>query len=366
MSKRLVLAHCMGALAIVTIVGFMSLILSPNRGAFGGAIAMQSPRIDVLFSEHKIVCIGRFLLEVPQASEVVYGPAEVPFSLKILKGKGVSMDDVLRERLTEIKEERRFAEGALLNQNTMLGKLMDGALSGQKIVFGVSKRSGVFYRIQSYLKRDEDLFVHEVDSIAMKEDYESEVQRLNLMAGRLHSRGESEIPSLPGICVDHGFVDEPTEPMREYVTLGIRLHAFPDVHFSISTTNKMKSLASDALEPRLKIAEKDASLGGHGTWYSRIKTLRRGNRELGKWKGFEILTWLPAQDIEGQSHEFKFVSQGEPKNPLLPLLELELRTGVKGNEVGGTKPSISDEEAMALWDRLTNSIRARPTTSTPK
>jgi len=364
MNKPSLLAYVMGTIAIVTIAILISLSASPNRDVFEGASIMQSSRVDGLFNELKTVCIGRFLLEVPQASEVVYGPAEVPFSLEIFKGKGASLDDVVLSRLAEIESERRSAEGSLRDPNSLVGKVMDGASTGQKIVFGVSKSSGVFYRIQSYLRRGEDLFVHEVDSIAMKENYESDVHRLNLMAFRLRSRDETEIPQAPGICVDHGFVDESPESMREYVTLGVRLQALPDVHFSISATNKMKWLASDALEPRLKMAEKNARLEGYGAWYSRIKTLRRGNRELGKWKGFEILTRMPAQETEGESHEFKFVSQGEPKNPLLPLLELELRTGVKGNDIGGTKPSISDEEALALWDRLTDSIRVRPTIPT--
>jgi len=362
MRRPSVRSYFKGLLVIGAIAVLTSLIALPSL--FGGTVAMQSPRVDDLFNESKTVCIGRFLIEVPMASEVVYGPAEVPFSLKIFQGKGPALDTVVLDRLAEIQNERRSAEGSLLNEDAVIGKVMDGPLAGQKIVFGVSKRSGVFYRIQSYLSSGDDLFVHEVDSIASKEDYEIAAQKLSLMARRLHSRSDLEIPQTPGICIDHGFVDEPPESMREYVTLGVRLQAFPDVHFSISTTNKMKWLASDALEPRLKRAEKNANAEGNGAWYSRIKTLRRGTRALGRWKGFEILTWMPAQAGQGESHEFRFLSQGEPKNPLLPLLELELRTGVRGNDIGGTKPSISDEEAMALWDQLTNSIRVRPTTPT--
>ncbi|MGO4382431.1 T6SS immunity protein Tli4 family protein [Pseudoduganella sp. RAF53_2] len=33
---------------------------------------------------------------------------------------------------------------------------------------------------------------------------------------------------------------------------------------------------------------------------------------------------------------------------------------MSGNTVGGTKPSISDDDALYFWDRITRSIRARP------
>jgi len=41
-------------------------------------------------------------------------------------------------------------------------------------------------------------------------------------------------------------------------------------------------------------------------------------------------------------------------------LDLSLHTGVKGNTTGGTRPSITDDEAVLLWDRLTTSVRPRP------
>lgn len=38
-----------------------------------------------------------------------------------------------------------------------------------------------------------------------------------------------------------------------------------------------------------------------------------------------------------------------------------MSTGLDGNKIGGKPPSLSDAEAVALWDKLTGSIRARPT-----
>jgi hypothetical protein len=68
-----------------------------------------------------------------------------------------------------------------------------------------------------------------------------------------------------------------------------------------------------------------------GEWYSSIKTFRRGARTVGKWTGYEVLTRKHAQELEQESHEFVFLSQGEPKNPMLPVLEIEMHSGVLGN-----------------------------------
>ncbi|WP_371850727.1 T6SS immunity protein Tli4 family protein [Pseudoduganella violaceinigra] len=53
----------------------------------------------------------------------------------------------------------------------------------------------------------------------------------------------------------------------------------------------------------------------------------------------------------------------EPNNPMLPAFDIALDTGVKGNRTSGSIPSITDEEAVYLWDRLTASIRPRPVTN---
>jgi hypothetical protein len=38
-----------------------------------------------------------------------------------------------------------------------------------------------------------------------------------------------------------------------------------------------------------------------------------------------------------------------------------MQTGVADNAAGATKASLTDEEAIAVWDKITNTIRVRPT-----
>jgi hypothetical protein len=82
---------------------------------------------------------------------------------------------------------------------------------------------------------------------------------------------------------------------------------------------------------------------------------------LGNWKGFEALARKPAQGNNTDSHQFAFVSLGAVNDPLQPSLDVQFDTGVKDDQTASVKPSITDEEAVALWDKLIGSIRVRPT-----
>ncbi|MYN19963.1 hypothetical protein GTP81_24780 [Rugamonas sp. FT107W] len=346
---------------VATTLLCLLLFIFINHKANGDNMPATSARVAQLFTKTKTICVGRFLIDVPQEAEVVYGPTYLPWPITAYPGKGESIDMVVAERLSELDAEKAWASGPLLDNDSSVGKIVNGAMPNQKIVFGVSKGSSRIYRIDSYIRVNDDLFIQRADPISSKKD--AAVRELNVIAESLRSRGELEIPTQPGVCIEAGFVSDHTMPSHEALNIGVRLFEFPDVHLALSVTKKNAFVESDALEPRLRQAEEMASRSGNTAWYSRIKTLRRGRREIGKWHGFEMLARKPAQAEEGASHEFVFVSQGEPKNPLLPVLELEFHTGVKENRIGGTNPSVSDDEAVAIWDLLTGSIRVRPTSA---
>jgi hypothetical protein len=306
------------------------------------------------------ICVGRFLIDVPKGAAVVYGPARVPFHLSRQEGEGAGLDSEVTRALAKIEENREFARGALKKKESMLGKVLPGIGGQHKIVIGIGRGSFADYNVQSFLRLGNDLFLQEYEVDGEGDAYLEAVALLMEVARSLRFRPSDEIPNEPGLCLDGAFLREPARYMLEEVTLGIRLKQFEDVHMSIEMTKKEIFIESDALEPRMNRAKQAAFASGMGKWYSRIKFLRRGYRHIGGWEGFEVLAHKPAQEFEGESHEFAFQSHGEPKNPLLPVLQIELHTGVKGNTTGGTKPSISDEEAVFLWDSIIGSIRPRP------
>lgn len=320
----------------------------------------ETSRIAKLFENTRTVCIGRFLIDVPIDAEIVYGPSEVPYPVRVYPGKANEMEKLVADRLVEIQKAKPDVYGALAAKDSMFGKMINGVMPGQKILFGASAGSFAFYSIESYVKSEEDVLMQEAEAMGAPEKYGKVLTELNSMAPLFRSRRNMAIPAESGVCIEDGFIKDAGKPIFEMVGVGVRLTNFPDVHFSLSTTNKDILVPSDALEPRLKQAEQIAKDRGEGAWYKRIKNLRQGKREIGRWVGYEVLVRMPAQAAAGESHEFAFVSQGEPNNPYLPVLDLELHSGIRGNQIGGAKPSVTDEEAVAIWDKLTSSIRVRP------
>lgn len=320
-------------------------------------------RIQPIFDKTRTICVGRYLIDIPETAIAVYGPAQAPFTTVRYVGMANEMGKIVGMRIAEIKEEGAYAYGPLLENGSMVGKVLDGAVEGQKIVFGIDKSTGTFYDIRSYIPVGDDVFMQKTDVHGTGRKYQETIDRINTHATQLRPRREADVPVLPGVCIDGGLILVPPEPTSESITLGVRLKEFPDVHFSISMTKKEIFVESDGLEDRLARSEEVARASGALGWFARVKILRRGSRQIEGWKGHEILAHKPSQKLEGESHEFAFVSHGEPKNPFLPVLDIQMDSGVMDDRTGATPPSVTDAEALALWDKLLSTIRVRPTGS---
>lgn len=313
-----------------------------------------TPRLQAIFDSSKTVCFGQFIVDVPGTATLVYGDASVEGSIQYFPGERSIIDDHIKQQLVEVEQERIFLSSEDVINFPLFGKVVDGATPGQKLVFGSLERVG--YSIYSFIPIGEDLYVHR---ITYAESKDATVAELNKVAKNLRLRQPDEIPTEIGTCIDGGFVG--FRPEYERVSLGIRLKEFPDVHFSVAMVRNHDHIPEHSdLESRLKAAEKYG-----GSWHTRVKYFRRAPRQIGNWKGAEALALKPAQEKEKESHEFHFISMGAPNDSLQPRLDMQLDTGSSDQRKGAVKPSLTDEEAVALWDKLTNSIRVRPVGSKP-
>jgi hypothetical protein len=184
------------------------------------------------------------------------------------------------------------------------------------------------------------------------------------MASRLRPRGETEIPTEPGTCIEDSFLAEAPgtkpEDVNEHLRVGFRLKEFPDVHLSIYLGPFTEMRWS--LDYQLDISEQRARNAGLPNPFRMLTVFRRAKREIHDWKtGFEYLTRTPNTEKSHAHHDFWMKFTGAPGNPLQPYADIDFKTGVGENSAGAIKPSLTDEEAIALWDKLTGSIRVRPT-----
>lgn len=318
-------------------------------------MTVLSPRLQLLFEATKTVCFGRFVIEIPASATLVFGPSEVGPSISYLQGKGAQIAKYVENDLVEIETDREYFDEDDAARLPLFGKVFDGISPGQKTTMGSKDRVG--YYINSYVPLGGDLFILHYGSV-MHANYDAE--NFNAIASRLQLRTNEETPEESGTCIAGGFL--PLAFEYERVTLGVRLKEFSDVHLSIEVHKNQDRLDEGAsLELMLKQGEELAKQQGKGAVYARIKTIRRGPRQLGQWKGFEMVARKPEYMGDTDAHEFRFQSLGAAHDPLQPRLDIRLDSGVKNNRTARIKPSLTDEEAVALWDKLIESIRARPT-----
>lgn len=323
-----------------------------------------SPRIEKLFAQTKPVCFGRFLIDVPATAQVLWGPTNVGPTIVSYPNQGIRIPAQIRDKEQEIKEIKH------LEEPTAFIGTFDGPNPSSKIVVGyASFADSYFIQLNSYIQLGKHAFVQSVPSVALdnagtdKTSYKKWVTKMQNVARRLRVREESEIPTESGVCIENGFVSDGDDDFKSDLTsIGFRFPEYPDVSFSVMTHTTDRPNPDNTLEVELEGGRQNAEEAGMGGWFSRIKTLRKGPRVMGDWEGDEILARLPAHKEGTPSvHEFAFKSIGVAKDRFRPYVNMQMDTGVDGDSTVGFEPSLKDEEAIALWDKLTSSIRARPT-----
>lgn len=316
-----------------------------------------SARLEQIFAKTKPVCFGRFIIDVPETATVVFGRMTVDFEIGHFPGEASMADKHIARQVLKLDEEK-FLNRRMNTPDSLYGKIVEDGIPGQKTFVGARPDS---YRISSYVPVGADLYIFEANGIDNTKEVKKEIAAVGSIARRLRIRSESDIPVEPGICLEGGFVN--LNPTYENISMGVRLAELPDVHLSISTLKNGDEADEYAkLEFRLKGAERNAIQAGKGELYKRIQFLRRAPRQMGDWIGEEALARMPAEKGGFASHQFLFYAMGAANDILLPVADVQLDTGVSGNATKARPPSVTDDEAIAIWDRLTGSIRARPTT----
>lgn len=308
-----------------------------------------SPRLQEIFVDSKTICFGQFVLDIPSSATVVYGRTSIDAPIQYFPNESHRISDHVNARLIEVEEDRKFLSKADIIKFPLFGTIISAENAGHRMVFGSNER--VAYTIYSFIPVGKDLYVQTYNTAISKDET---ISLLSKVAKSLRLRASDEIPDEPGTCIEGGFVAY--QPEYENLALGIRLKEFPDVHFSVEVVRNGDDIpeASD-LEARLKAAENEGS-----GWYSRVEFIRRAPRQIGAWEGTEALALKPAQEMEKESHEFHFISMGAPNDSMRPRLDIQLDTGAGDRLKGTVKPSLTNEEAVALWYKLTSSIRVRP------
>jgi len=314
-----------------------------------------SPRLQALFEKTKILCLGRYAIEVPQEAQLDWGGASFPSKVEIVLGDLEKAKAHADERIKKVKWEHDTAEITY-----------DGPGP-------INDSWQIRYFEDKYAKEDNSLFVYTYiskgnltfvvgDAIEKGESESTVIARQLSKAKSLRLRAAEEIPAEPGFCIEHGFMFGNQYDDQEMVNAGIYLPSLPDVTFSISS-NKDAYADIDKAEferternklsllTRIKSAQET-----QGVLYPKRDVLREGKRNVQHWKGEESLIRRP----DG-THDFEWAFVGTPRDVANPSeFHAAMFTKVADNMVGAAKKaSVSDDEAVALWDKLLSGLKFR-------
>jgi hypothetical protein len=316
-------------------------------------------------AEKKTICIGRYLIDVPAKSEV-------SFSGTMLNGF-----DIVTEKETESAFRKRIEEreAEIAVHRTDANCNSEGGMEKARDlrIPGMVGRTFIYGRSRGYLMEGErrvDLESVSVEvhahmngrsvSLAAQSTEEASAEEAETLLARIHIRREDELPAAAGFCVpDAIFVDPLPAHKNEHLVMHLGLADHPDLSFTLM------SLAGTRPGPALlaRVARADATTGAEGLF--RMTTLREGKRRISGIDGEELL--LRAREFNLKStYGFVWEAPGAVDDPALPLLSMELRTGI-GERSGGepVESSLHEDALLNLWDSITSSIRPRQAIASP-
>jgi hypothetical protein len=325
-----------------------------------------TPRLQAMFEKTKTVCFGRFLVDVPASATVAWGEVDIPLGVSVYPNGVDEVKGLAQEFINKLNSEKN------INKNYVPLLISVDAVTQPegKIITGYEDFESLEdIKINGYFKLNNDGVI--IESRPLMDRKNQVIANIKSMARRLRRLPENEIPTEPGNCIEYAFLpDDPTSKEKnqgELIRVGFRLKEFPDTHLSIFV-GPSNPHYEDSGSLKWQLEQLEKRLKAEDPNHPQLKTryLRRGERQIHDWVGgFEALSHTPDQPEAHPIHDFGMDFRGVPSDPYKPYADIRMQTGVDDNVAGATKASLTDEEAIAVWDKITSTIRVRPTSAMP-
>ncbi len=326
-------------------------------------------------------CIGRYLVDVPKAFKVGTSQA-VGYKRRVVVSSLGKMSKVqFEQKMAQIQAlylPKKHREGWKFLYETIsvspeikiFHRLEDdmNLLELSRAIEGYRWSNGF---VISMVTKATNADMEKPESAAMTRDLDRDVpQKITLltqMLAKVQGREANEIPKEPGFCFEDGFLPGKAGEGKE-LEIDEELRAaffgnkqFPDVGFVFETSTEFTQdttlLQGKDLDKLLAV--KNASV------------LRKGAVSLVGTTDTE--EWLVHGDTDNgnlvngkqpRGHYFKILGNPKFSSPLTPRVELVMRTGkvvrADENSMSTTfESSLSDAQALALWDAVSKTIRLR-------
>ena len=203
--------------------------------------------------------------------------------------------------------------------------------------------------LNGYFWREGLLFIFRNSCRAEPAAMSRRAERLEAMFSQVRRRSPLEIPQGPGFCLQEAYF--PGRAVRcsdEHIELLVKFPARPglSMRFCTDTVGELITHYPPLLEREAK------------GWFPRRlrggERLRAGERPVGPFSGQELVQRVQAPD-GGTGWNFTWECLGRPRDPLWPLLLLEMQA-----RCGDPGPGLlAEREAVRIWEGVLASLRRR-------
>lgn len=306
----------------------------------------------------KTVCVGRFLVDVPATAEFSVSRETVGgFELETVQ----ESEEAFRKRVG-VRETDIASRGPSTDGKGGLVEARDlrvAGMIGRTLVYG-RKRT---HYMEGDRRVDLDFVSVEAHghiggyTFSLSAEYadEAEAALAEAVLAMLRLRAHDEIPAVAGFCTEAAVFAEPL-PVRkaEHAAMHLGLPGHPDLAlaFSIMPGN------SEETGLLARVAEVDAE--SRPEELLRVSKLRASHRSINGLPGEEVLERVRELNFT-TGYNFMWEMSGVKDDPLRPYLLFQMETGT--NPRAGGKPvdsTLHEDALVALWDRISSSIRLRP------
>ena len=309
----------------------------------------------------KTVCIGRFLIDMPDETRLeLRGPRIDGFDISSFDESETDFQVRLAQREAQLRATPDRL-GGYRNLESVREVKTDNGVVGKIFVHGYTVREGTQangLELERY--RDEGIAIEAMVhgdgmsfALAAKDYNPENIENLPRLVAKLVPNPHNRIPTEPGFCIDHAWFRDPlTASQREQVMMSAQLPSHPDIEFLILMAAGNKPNAQSLLE---RSAAVDAKLSIFDKTH--VSNLRASPRPIGGLSGDELVTRFSEKN-DALVFTFWWEVNGTVDNVLIPHFSFTMETG-KGRDAP-VPSSLSQDAAMALWDKISSSIRLRP------
>ena len=291
--------------------------------------------------------MGRFLFDVPAGSRLTGGNYKYDF-IDIEPVKAMTHDEFALD-VDNFESNLRAANNEKTQKSMLLRSVRPDEytriLIAWKSDFSTALASISGYR---WIDGRRFLFQDEVDD----DKQEVGMSRMREVLSGLRTRTDTDIPTDPGYCFAGGFIANP-EWKNEEAGVDFRIAGHPDTLLSVWFYPLSRYKHDRPLLERM---------GGMvqflGNLATSVRVLRKGDRQVGPYPGQEHLASAPGSNGM-RGHAFVWETQGDGTLDT-PAIKIELTTGYRDGKGNQQKTSLTDKEAMKLWDDVLDSFRLRP------